>query len=113
MEQHYKLTKVRELSDNDQDFINALAQAFIDEVPPDAETLKQAVQAKDYLAAYKAAHKMKPTIDMFELGVYDELIEVQDWGKFEKTELDVTQQLHTVVAAITLATAEIKQDFNL
>ncbi len=36
---------------------------------------------------------MKPTIDLFELGVLDILIEVQDWGKFEKRDLDVSSQL--------------------
>ena len=67
----------------------------------------------DYYNAYQAAHKMKPTIDLFELGVLDTLIEVQDWGKFEKKDLDVTSQLATVISAVDQAVAEIKSDFNL
>ena len=46
MEQHYKLYRVKELADNDDDFIGALAQAFLEEVPEDAERLKKAVAEK-------------------------------------------------------------------
>jgi len=113
MEQHYKLTRVRELADNDQDFMLTLAEAFLEEVPEDAERLKNAVANKDYYNAYQAAHKMKPTIDLFELGVLDILIEVQDWGKFEKRDMDITAQLDIVISAVDKAVAEIKSDFNL
>ena len=113
MEQYYKLYRVKELADNDEEFIAALAQAFLEEVPEDAERLKKAVAEKDYHNAYQAAHKMKPTVDLFELGVLDILIEVQDWGKFQKKELDITEKLAKVIVAIDLATDEIRSDFNL
>jgi HPt (histidine-containing phosphotransfer) domain-containing protein len=113
MEQHYKLYRVKELADNDEDFIAALAAAFLEEVPEDAERLKKAVTEKDYFNAYQAAHKMKPTVDLFELGVLDTLIEVQDWGKFEKRELDITDKLEIVLSAVESATNEIRSDFNL
>ena len=113
MEQHYKLHRVRELADNDEDFVSALAMAFLEEVPVDAERLKKAVAEKDYFNAYQAAHKMKPTVDLFELGVLDTLIEVQDWGKFEKRDMDITSQLDIVITAVNQATEEIRSDFNL
>ncbi len=113
MEQHYKLERVRELADNDQDFIQTLAEAFLEEMAPDLERLKQAVADLDYHNTYQAAHKMKPTVDLFELGVLDKLIEVQDWGKFTKEGEDVSEQLSIVVTAIENALSEIKNDFNL
>lgn len=113
MEQNYKLLRVRELADGDEVFIAALAEAFIEEVPEDAERLKNAVAQKDYYTTYQAAHKMKPTIDLFELGVLQDLIIVQDWGKFEKKDLDVSHELELVLAAVENATQEIKTDFNL
>lgn len=113
MEQHYKLTRVRELADNDQDFIMALASTFLEEVPEDAARLKQAVAENDYHNAYQAAHKMKPTIDLFELGVLQDLIVVQDWGKFVKKEEDITDQLQIVLTSVENAVAEIKSDFDL
>jgi HPt (histidine-containing phosphotransfer) domain-containing protein len=113
MEKHYKLFRVRELADGDEDFILALASAFLEEVPEDAERLKKAVAEKDFYNTYQAAHKMKPTIDMFELGVLNDLIEVQDWGKLEKKNEDVSSNLKKVLAAVENASEEIKNDFNL
>ncbi|WP_242132712.1 Hpt domain-containing protein [Aestuariivivens marinum] len=113
MEQHYKLYRVRELADNDEDFILTLAETFVEEVSEDVERLKDAVTSKNYQEAYQAAHKMKPTIDLFELGILDDLIEVQDWGKFTKTDVDITEKLNIVTAAVDHALTEIKSDFNL
>ncbi|SHH34990.1 Hpt domain-containing protein [Winogradskyella jejuensis] len=113
MAQHYKLDRVRELADNDEDFVLALVGAFLEEVPEDAERLRVAVPAKDYKETYQAAHKMKPTIDLFELGVYDQLIEVQDWGKFEQTDNDITQQLEALLTAVENTVNEMRQDFGL
>lgn len=113
MPEHYKLDRVRELADNDEDFVMALAAAFIEEVPEDAERLRTAVPARDYFETYQAAHKMKPTVDLFELGVLDTLIEVQDWGKLEKSDEDVDEQLQIVLTAVENATNEIRSDFGL
>ncbi|WP_458627343.1 Hpt domain-containing protein [Winogradskyella sp. PC D3.3] len=113
MSKYYQLHRVREMADNDEDFVLAIAAAFIEEVPEDAERLRTAVPAKDYKEVYQAAHKMKPTIDLFELGVLDTLIEVQDWGKFEKSDMNVDEQLQIVLTAVENATNEIKADFNL
>lgn len=113
MEQHYKLARVKELADNDMDFVKSLAEAFLEEVPEDAERLKKAVGEEDYFNAYQAAHKMKPTVDLFELGVLQDLIVVQDWGKFEKRGEDCSKELELVLTAVENATAELKEDFNL
>lgn len=114
MEKHYNLMRVRDLADGDEDFIKALASAFIEEVPEDTARLEKAVNERDYYTTYQAAHKMKPTIDLFELGVLSELVEVQDWGKHEnQAHEDVSDQLKLVVTAVEKATAEIKKDFKL
>ncbi|MCT4629520.1 Hpt domain-containing protein [Winogradskyella sp.] len=113
MAEHYKLDRVREMADNDEDFVMALAAAFIEEVPGDAERLRKSVPEGDFYETYQAAHKMKPTIELFDLGVYDELIEVQDWGKFEQRDKNVDVQLQKVLTAVENATNEIKADFGL
>lgn len=113
MPQYYKLERVREMADNDEDFVAALAAAFLEEVPEDAERLRKAVPEGDYYEAYQAAHKMKPTVDLFELGVLDTLIEIQDWGKFEQYDKNVDSQLQIVLTAVENATNEIKADFGL
>ena len=113
MEKHYKLFKIKELADNDEEFIHTLAVAFLEEVPEDARVLQIAVDSRDYLAAYRTAHKMKPTVDLFQLGVLEDLIEVQDWGKFEQRDKDITVQLNKVMTAIDNTIAELKEDYSL
>ncbi|MEY8847462.1 Hpt domain-containing protein [Psychroserpens sp. XS_ASV72] len=113
MEQHYKLFRVRELADNDEDFVKSIVEAFLEEVPVDAERLQKAVAETDYYNAYQAAHKMKPTVDLFELGVLDDLIVVQDWGKFEKVGEDCSHELELVLKAVENASEELKADFSL
>lgn len=113
MAEHYKLHRVRELAENDEDFVVALVGAFLEEVPEDAERLRKSVPVKDYKEIYQAAHKMKPTIDLFELGIYDQLIEIQDFGKFEQTDKDVTSQLQVLLTAVDNAVNEMKKDFGL
>jgi len=56
MEQNYKLDKIRDLSGNDQEFIETLAMTFLEEVPADARLLKIAVDSSVHLSTYKAAH---------------------------------------------------------
>lgn len=113
MEKYYKLKRVRELADGDEEFVVALASAFLEEVPEDASRLEKAVAEKDFYTTYQAAHKMKPTIDLFELGVLDDLIVVQDWGKFEKSDQDISDELDNVINAVENASNELKKDFNL
>lgn len=113
MPQFYKLDRIRELADGDEDFVAALAAAFLEEVPEDAKRLRASVPNKDYKETYQAAHKMKPTIDLFELGVLDTLIEVQDWGKFEQSDKNVEQELQIILTAVEDAVNEIKSDFGL
>lgn len=113
MPKHYKLDRVRELADGDEDFVAALAATFLEEVPEDAERLKVAVPNKDYKETYQAAHKMKPTIDLFGLSVFDQLIEVQDWGKFEQTDKDITAPLTELLTAVENTVNEIRKDFGL
>ncbi|WP_055435481.1 hypothetical protein [Lacinutrix algicola] len=113
MEENYKLHRLRELADNDEEFILALAETFLEEVPADAKILKEAVENANFLQTYQTAHKMKPTVDVFELGVLDKLIIVQDWGKFEKANEDVSSQLKDVLEAVENAANEIRSDFNL
>ena len=84
-----------------------------EEVPEDAAKLKEAVETENYLQTYQSAHKMKPTIDLFELGVLADLIEVQDWGKYEKRGEDISEKLQIVLAAVEQASNEIRSDFNL
>ena len=113
MEKHYKLFKIKELADGDQDFILTIAQVFTEEVPVDILKLKEAVVQNDFESAYQAAHKLKPTLILFQLDVSSTLLEIEKWGKKELKLVDVLQKLEEVVLSVELAVAEIKEDFEI
>ncbi|MFV0541726.1 MAG: Hpt domain-containing protein [Aestuariibaculum sp.] len=113
MERSYKLHRIRDLAENDQEFVKSLVVAFIEEVPQDAKTLEVAVKNKNFLLAYQVAHKMKPTIDLFEMGVLDALVEIQDWGKFKKSDFDAIPSLNRVLDTVDVVVSEMKEDYNL
>ncbi len=113
MEVNYKLTKVRELASGDDDFVIAVATAFLEEVPQAIDQISNGLDKNDCMLVYQNAHKIKPTIQMFEIGVLDDLLVIQDWGKFEKTSEDVSSQFKRVSSVIKIVASEIKSDFSL
>ncbi len=114
MEVNYKLDNIHEIAGGDEGFIKAVAQSFVEEMPSDLEVLKEAVGSKDYTQVHQTAHKMKSTIDMFKVGILEDLIVVQDWGKYGGKDPDnIDPIFEKVVAVIDSAIAELKSDFDL
>ena len=113
MEVNYKLRKVRELASGDEGFVTAVASAFLEEVPHAIDQINLGLNKNDCMMVYQNAHKIKPTIQMFEIGILDDLLAIQDWGKFEKTSEDVSSQFKRVSSVIKIVVSEIKSDFSL
>ncbi len=113
MGKYYKLNKINELADNDQGFVRDLVLVFLTEIPEDIKIIEKAVSKNDYGTVYQVAHKIKPTIELFEVGVLDHVINIQEWGKHKKKDIDVHAELKTVVAALGKTISELKADFEL
>ena len=113
MEVNYKLNRVRELAGGDEDFIAAIAAAFIEEVPEAIAEIKEGLQHKDYKQVYQNAHKIKPTVEMFDMGVFEELLVIQDWGKFEQEGKDVSAEFEKLTSVVDTVVKELTADFDL
>jgi len=113
MEVNYKLDKVRELASGDEDFTAAIAAAFLEEVPEAITKINEGIGKKDFYQVYQNAHKIKPTIQMFDIAILDDVLVIQDWGKFEKTNDDVSVEQERVNAVIKAVVLELKSDFSL
>lgn len=113
MEVNYKLDKVKELAAGDEGFVAAIASAFIEEVPDAVTQIEQGVAEKDYQRVYQNAHKIKPTIQLFDIPVFEEVLLIQDWGKFEQQDKNIATALERVSIAVKNVVAELKSDFNL
>lgn len=70
MELALDLTFIKEISDDDQDFINDVLNTFLSEMPKDIAQMNQAVTDQDIIMIGKVAHKTKSslqTLGLFEL----------------------------------------------
>ena len=113
MEVNYKLDKVRELASGDEDFIAAIAAAFLEEVPEAIAQINEGIDNKNFMQVYQNSHKIKPTIQMFDIAILDDVIVLQEWGKHEKINDDVHVELERVNAVIKAVVSELKSDFDI
>lgn len=113
MEVNYKLDKVKELASGDHDFVAAIAAAFLEEVPEAVSQIEIGLNEVDFTKVYQNAHKIKPTIQLFEIPVFDDVLVIQDWGKFEQKEKTVFAEFERLNAVIKVVVAELKSDFKL
>lgn len=110
---NYKLDKVKELASGDVDFIAAIAAAFLEEVPEAVSQIKIGIQDKDFTKVYQNAHKIKPTIQLFDIPVFEDVLIVQDWGKFEQKNKTISEEFERISIVIEQVSAELKADFKL
>lgn len=108
----YDLKKVKDIAQDDHDFIKVIVSTFLEEMPRDAELLRESYIKKDYEQVYQFAHKIKPTVDLFGLGVLDEIIAIQDWGRDEKKEVSIDSQINTVLSRINEAVTELMKKYK-
>lgn len=69
MELALDLTFIKEISDDDQDFINDVLNTFLKEMPKDIAQMNQAVTDQDFIMIGKVAHKTKSTLQT--LGLFE------------------------------------------
>lgn len=113
MEVNYKLDKVRELASGDVDFIAAIAAAFLEEVPEAVSQIEIGLKDNDFTKVYQNAHKIKPTIQLFDIPVFEDVLVIQDWGRFEQKDKKITAEFERLNAVVKVVSAELKSDFKL
>ena len=67
----YNLAKVYEISENDIEFAMQIVTLFFDEVPTEIKFIKVAIEEKDYNKAYASCHKIKPTLDLLGMDLFE------------------------------------------
>ncbi len=112
MENSYKLHQIREIAGGDESFIPVIIAAFLEEIPEAVQLISEGLEQNNHEQVYQNTHKIKPTLKQFELTVYDDLITLQDWGKF-KQNTDVTPVFEHFLSEISTVIVEMKTDFNL
>lgn len=113
MEKSYKLYKIREMASGDEEFVKALAEAFLQEIPEDLQKLKDAVFQQDAAHVKYYAHKMKPTLDMFETGLVSSCLNMEKWGENQMPDLNIEHTFAEFEIQVKTIVEEIRNDFGL
>lgn len=111
MSKVYSLDKVNELAGGDQEFIVILVQTFLEEIPPDVDSMLQAVQENNPKMAYQYAHKMKPNLQLFDIDLLAEIKSIEAWSKTNDGPEPVMKTINYIVSTVTAAIGELKEDF--
>lgn len=64
----YSLDKLIEISNGNESFVDKMVQIFIEEAPLNIELLEQLITEEAIVKLGQLAHKMKPSVDMFQMG---------------------------------------------
>ncbi|UYW01511.1 histidine kinase [Flavobacterium agricola] len=111
---NYNLSKVYELSDNDNEFAVTIVSLFLDEVPAEVKMIKAGIENKDYQQVYQAAHKIKPTLDLLCMYLaYEANLKIMNWTKAEGQKKEIIEVYKELKQFVDDTAKEIKKDFNL
>ena len=112
MSKAYSLDNVNELSGGDDEFIAVLVQTFLEEIPPDIDSMVQAVNQDNPQMAYQYAHKMKPNLQLFDIDLLKQIKQVEAWSKNSKKKEEIIPVVDHIVVTVGKAIEELKVDFS-
>ena len=112
MTKYYTRENLEEIAEGDQEFIMILAKAFLEEIPPDLNSMEEAIQNENRELAYQFAHKMKPNIEMFGIDALKDITSIEIWSKTSKNKTSVMPHLENVISILNHVFDELRQDFQ-
>ncbi len=112
MSKGYSLKHVNELSGGDTEFISVLVQTFLEEIPPDLDSMIQAVDSDNPQMAYQYAHKMKPNLQLFDIDLIQQIKEIESWSKTNRAKEEIRPILDQIVNTVNQAIGSLRSDFT-
>ena len=111
---YYSLKQIEQLSAGNNDFFDNMIQVFLQETPLQIKQMQELLKDNDYYKVGRLAHKMKPTIDMFEMTDLKTLIrELESESKNDVIEpLSISQKVDFTVQRLNLIVEDIQARFG-
>lgn len=113
MTRNYAKDYLSEIADGDEDFLEILAQTFLEEIPLDLDALQEAISNDNRKLAYQFAHKMKPNIEMFGIDLLKEITNIENWSKTSKARESIKVSLDHVISILNTVFQELREDYQL
>lgn len=114
IEKLYDTSTLVRAHDASPDFIKYMASLFVQYLPETSADLEKACKESNWEKVYFFAHKMKASIDLFNLEPLKELIRKVEQRalKFTQTEL-IVRDVNFISNYIQQCIASMKKEFNL
>ncbi len=113
MPTHYDLYALEDMSGGDKEFMKTVVAAFLEEIPPDLNSMHTAIENDNHRMAYQFAHKMKPNLEMFGIDLIREISAMERWSDSNKPTSAIRPQLDTITTMINDAITEMKKDWKM
>lgn len=113
MSKYYDLKDVKEMAGGDEDFIKVIVQTFLEEIPPDVESMTQAIANSNPSLAYQYAHKMKPNLQLFGLDLMEQILTIEAWSRGAGTEKNAVDAGEAIADKVRVAEQQLRSDFGL
>lgn len=101
------------MAGGDDDFVKVIVQTFLEEIPPDVDSMLEAIDNGNPSLAYQYAHKMKPNLQLFGLDLMEPILTIEAWSKTNGSESAAKASGEKIAAKVNLAQHQLKQDFDL
>jgi HPt (histidine-containing phosphotransfer) domain-containing protein len=109
----YKLDKIREMAEGDEEFIQSVISVFLQEVPEDLGGLEAAVGTGDFEQIYKLSHKIKPNVDLLGMEHTRALaLEMETMGKNQENLEGIRERFPRLKENVEQVISELKNDFG-
>ncbi|CAN5176214.1 hypothetical protein BH23BAC2_BH23BAC2_02050 [soil metagenome] len=113
MSKYYDLSDVNEMAGGDQDFLKVIVQTFLEEIPPDVNSMIEAIENANPSLAYQYAHKMKPNLQLFGLNLMEQILTIEAWSRGTENAENAAEAGNRISKKVNLAQHQLKEDFDL
>ena len=113
MSQYYQKENILELADGDQDFLDTLVRAFIEEVHGDLYSLEEAILNENRGLTLRFTHKMQPNMETFGIHSMNDINEIEQWSRSSKSKTSILENLQNLLNILHHVFDELKEDFKL
>lgn len=108
-EQLYDLSQLNELAGGSQEFVQTMIDTFIEHTPEQFNSMKAAFEQQDYKTMGDLAHKIKPSIDLFQIKDMGETIRsIERQGKNMDPLPDLGTQISELGSILFTAMDQLK-----
>lgn len=110
----YTTTKIWEMAQGDEDFVNSVISVFLEEIPADLKALELAIANQDHDSIYTFAHKIKPNVDLMGMETTAQnALQLERMGKKQVDVANMSIYFSALKKDILQAINELQNDFQL